>query len=61
MCKIPLEELLKDKRVVEEIQRHQWFESEKKGRDIGFNAAAKDWHKRFAQEWLKYHDLEIPA
>lgn len=58
MCKIPLEELLKDKRVVEEIQRHQWFESEKNGCDVGFESAAKDWHKKFAREWLKYHDLQ---
>ncbi len=59
MCKFTLEELLKDKRVVEEIQRHQWFESEKRGQDVGFEAAANEWYKRFANEWLKYHDFRI--
>ena len=59
MCKYKLNKLLKDRRVVDEIQRHQWFESEKKGQDVGFQPAADDWYQRFAAEWLKYHDLEI--
>ncbi len=61
MCKIPFKKLLKDKNVVEEIQRHQWFESEKKGHDIGFDVAAADWYKRFANEWLKYHDFQASS
>ena len=36
-------ELLKDRRVVEEINRHLWIESEKAGYDIGFDKAASDW------------------
>lgn len=40
---ISLQQLLKDKRVVEEIERHRWVEGEKKGKDIGFQAAAEDW------------------
>ncbi len=48
-------DLLKDKRVVEEIQRHLWIESEKAGYDIGFEKAAEDWLKRFSGEWIKYH------
>ena len=48
-------DLLKDKRVVEEIQRHLWIESEKAGFDIGFEKAAEDWLKRFSGEWVKYH------
>jgi len=59
MCKYKLDDLLRDRRVVDEIQRHQWFEGEKKGQDVGFQPAADDWYKRFASEWLKYHDLEI--
>ncbi|HOW34857.1 MAG TPA: hypothetical protein PL155_00375 [Candidatus Omnitrophota bacterium] len=48
-------ELLKDKRVVEEINRHLWIESEKAGHDIGFENAANDWLKRFSAEWVKYN------
>ena len=55
MAKFEPKELLKDKRVVEEINRHLWIESEKAGHDIGFEKAAEDWLKRFALEWVKYH------
>lgn len=48
-------ELLKDPRVVEEIKRHLWIESEKAGYDIGFDRAADDWLTRFSGEWIKYH------
>ena len=51
-------ELLKDKRVVEEINRHLWIESEKAGHDIGFEAAANDWLKKYSAEWVKYHMSE---
>jgi hypothetical protein len=51
-------ELLKDKRVIEEINRHLWIESEKAGHDIGFERAAEDWLKRFSAEWVKYHMSE---
>lgn len=61
MCKYPLEKLLKDKRIVEEIERHRWFEGEKKGKDIGFKAASEDWYNRYANEWLKYHHPDFPA
>ena len=47
--------LLENKEVVEEIHRHLWIESEKAGRDIGFEKAAEDWLTRFSGEWLKYH------
>lgn len=59
MCKYTIDQLLKDKRVIEEIERHRWFESEKKGDDIGFDFAAKEWYKKFANEWLKYHDFKV--
>ena len=54
-------ELLKDKRVVEEINRHLWIESEKAGHDIGFEAAADDWLKKYSAEWVKYHMPERSA
>lgn len=49
------QKLLKDKRVVDEIQRHLWIESEKAGRDIGFETAAEDWLKNFSKAWLEYN------
>ena len=47
--------LLQDKRVVEEIHRHLWIESEKVGHDIGFDRAAEDWLKKFSKAWMDYH------
>ncbi len=55
MVKVVSKDLLKDERVIEEIKRHLWIESEKAGYDIGFDRAAEDWLKRFSNEWLKYH------
>ncbi len=52
MNKLSKEELLKNPKVVEEINRHKWFKSEKAGRDIGFEAACEDWIKNFSQNWL---------
>ena len=40
---IPNKHLLKNRKVVEEINRHLWIESEKAGYDIGFEKAAEDW------------------
>ncbi len=48
--------LLKDKKVIEEINRHLWIESEKAGYDIGFEKAAEDWLERFSKAWLDYHN-----
>ena len=58
MGNIDREALVKDKRVVEEINRHLWIESEKAGRDIGFEAAKEDWLNRFAEERLKFNALK---
>jgi hypothetical protein len=47
--------LLNDKKVVEEINRHRWIESEKAGGDIGFERASSDWLERFSKAWMDYH------
>lgn len=47
--------LLNDRRVVEEIDRHRWIESEKVGYDIGFEKASTDWLERFSAAWMEYH------
>jgi hypothetical protein len=55
MIEFDPKKLLKDKRVVDEINRHLWIESEKAGYDIGFERAADDWLKKYAQTWVEYH------
>lgn len=35
----------------EEILRHKWLESEKQGKDIGFERALLDWIRRHRQHW----------
>lgn len=52
---IDQETLLRDKRVLEEIDRHLWIESEKQGCNIGFDQAREDWVKRFSKAWMSYH------
>jgi len=48
-------ELLNDHRVQEEIGRHRWIESEKRGYDIGFEKASVDWLNRFSDVWIKFN------
>ena len=52
---LPNLHLLKDRRVVDEINRHLWIESERAGYDIGFDRAAGDWLIRFSSAWMTYH------
>ena len=47
--------LLDDVRVVEEIERYKWIESEKLGKDIGRERAALEWIRAFGHIWLKIH------
>ena len=51
--------LLRDRRVVEEINRHKWLESEIAGYDVGFEKATEDWIANYAQAWLSYHDPQL--
>ena len=37
----------------EEIFRHKWIESEKAGRDIGFERALTDWILKHRAKWRK--------
>jgi hypothetical protein len=37
----------------EEILRHKWIESEKAGRDIGFERALTDWIVKHRSKWRK--------
>ena len=51
-----LRELLKDKRVREEIHKHLWIESQKAGCNIGLERATDEWLRFYAIGWLKYHE-----
>ena len=37
----------------EEIMKHKWIESEKEGKDIGFERALLDWIRNHREEWRK--------
>jgi hypothetical protein len=37
----------------EEILKHKWIESEKAGRDIGFEKALTDWIVKHRSKWRK--------
>jgi len=37
----------------EEILRHKWLESEKVGKDIGFERALLDWIRKHRDTWRK--------
>lgn len=49
------QKLLKNRKVVDEIKRHLWVESERVGHDIGYESAAEDWLKKFSKAWMQYH------
>ena len=53
-----LRELLKDKRVIEEINKHLWIESQKAGHSIGIERATDEWLRLYAEGWLKYNKPE---
>ena len=50
-----MRELLNDKRVIEEINRHLWIESQKAGYSIGLERATDEWLRLYAEGWMKYH------
>jgi len=52
---VDLRELLKDKRVMEEIHKHLWIESQKAGYSIGLERATDEWLKLYSEGWMKYH------
>ena len=37
----------------EEILKHKWLESEKQGKDIGFERALLDWIRKHRESWRK--------
>ena len=43
----------------EEILRHKWIESEKKGKDIGFERALLDWIRKHRENWRNARNTKI--
>ena len=43
----------------EEIMKHKWIESEKAGRDIGFERALTDWIVKHRPKWRKYRQAHL--
>ncbi len=52
---IDKKDLMKDRRVIEEINRHLWIESEKSGYNITFEKAAREWFDNFAEVWTQHY------
>jgi len=50
-----IKELLKDKRVIEAINKHLWIESQKAGYSIGIERATDEWVRLYAAGWMRYH------
>lgn len=46
--------------VLQEINRHKWFESEKAGYDIGMDLAAFDWLNKYYENWCRNQDYLKP-
>jgi hypothetical protein len=42
-----------DKKIHKEVLKHKWIESEKKGRDVGFLWARRDWLIHHWHNFLK--------
>jgi len=45
----------------EEILKHKWIESEKVGRDIGFERALTDWIVKHRSKWRKERQAAAQA
>ena len=45
----------------EEILKHKWIESEKAGRDIGFERALTDWIIKHRTKWRKTRQTQAQA
>ncbi len=55
MASINSAELLKDKDILDEINRYKWLESEKSGSDIGFERASREWINSYSKQYFESH------
>jgi hypothetical protein len=56
VTKSKLWELFLDKR--NEILKHKWIQSEKAGRDIGMEAAIREWLQAYHPAWAQAHKVD---
>ena len=49
-------ELLEDKRVIDEINKHLWIESQKVGYSIGIERATDEWLRLYGIDWVRFHE-----
>jgi hypothetical protein len=50
--KDPLAEIVRSQQ--EEIKKYKWIESEKAGKDIGWERATSEWMNKFFPEWKRH-------
>jgi hypothetical protein len=55
MSSIASAELLRDKDILNEINRYKWLASEKAGSDIGFERASREWINTYSKKYLAQH------
>jgi len=48
----PLTDIVRSQ--AEEIKKHKWIESEKAGRDIGWERAAREWMQNYFPQWKQH-------
>jgi hypothetical protein len=48
----PLAEIVRSQH--EEIKKYKWIESEKQGRDIGWERAAREWMQKYFPDWKRH-------
>jgi hypothetical protein len=48
----PLVDIVRSQR--EEIKKYKWIESEKAGRDIGWERATREWMQKYFPQWKDY-------
>lgn len=53
-----LRSLLKNKAVIDEINKHLWIESQKMGYSIGIERATDEWLRLYAEGWMKFNSPE---
>jgi hypothetical protein len=49
-------DLLNDRRVMEEIHKHLWIESQKTGYSIGLDRAVDEWLGLHGEGWMRYNE-----
>ncbi|MBF0504634.1 MAG: hypothetical protein HQL14_05975 [Candidatus Omnitrophica bacterium] len=55
MISINNAQLLKDKEILDEINRYKWLKSEKEGADIGLERACREWINTCSKQYFNRH------